>query len=222
MCALTIIDLLFSTGTWSSPETTGPRPPPCAGFSFTKVDLSRVVLFGGEQEKGRFQSHLNELHILDMDSWVSRWIAHVEVILLPNIITTPQHWSGAILPSSPTDLWPRGRISHSACALFGSTSSSASGDSSKAVTFSPSSDTSTGQHNPQLFVLWGAGFMLHPINDAWILDICRAPAGALQISRLERVQIDFRGHCLNEKQMENIPLLNCTRTNLWLQVGGWG
>ena len=60
--------LLCFTGTWSSPEITGPRPPPCAGFSFTKVDLSRAVLFGGRQRHQR----VNEVHILDMENRVNR------------------------------------------------------------------------------------------------------------------------------------------------------
>ena len=161
---------LHSAGTWSSPETTGPRPPPCAGFSFTKIDLSRVVLFGGEQGTGPglfYPSHLiyNEVHILDMDSLVN---ICVELIFLPNIAISPQHWSGAILPSSPTDLWPRGRFSHSACALFAPTSSSAAEGSSKEI---PHSDMIAGQYKPKLFVLWGAGSTLSPMSDAWILDV---------------------------------------------------
>ena len=44
-----------------------PGPLPGKGFFFMKVDLSRVVLFGGRQR------HLivNEVHILDMDNWVN-------------------------------------------------------------------------------------------------------------------------------------------------------
>ena len=53
-------------GEWLSPVTTGVRPPPCAAFSFTKVDCSRVVLFGGRQRPER----VNEVHILDMSNWV--------------------------------------------------------------------------------------------------------------------------------------------------------
>ena len=60
--------LSHSVATWSSPETTGPRPPPCAAFSFTKVDLSRVVMFGGRQRHQR----VNEVHILDVKSWVNK------------------------------------------------------------------------------------------------------------------------------------------------------
>ncbi len=55
---------------WFSPETTGIRPPPCAAFSFTRVDSHRVVLFAGRQRMER----VNEVHILDMEEWV-RWLS---------------------------------------------------------------------------------------------------------------------------------------------------
>ena len=51
---------------WVVPQTTGTRPPPCAAFSFTKIDCHRVVLFGGRQ----LQARVNEIHILDMSDWV--------------------------------------------------------------------------------------------------------------------------------------------------------
>ena len=54
------------TGQWFSPETTGVRPPPCAAFTFIKVDYSRVVLFGGRQ----LEERVNHVHILDMSNWV--------------------------------------------------------------------------------------------------------------------------------------------------------
>jgi len=57
----------FSPGTWSSPKTSGSAPPPCAGHSFTRVDLYRAVLFGGEQLDKLL---LNHVYILDMKSWV--------------------------------------------------------------------------------------------------------------------------------------------------------
>ena len=75
---------------------------------------------------------------------------------LPYIVIR-QHWSGAIMPASPADLWPPGRYLHSACVLFAPTPSSASEGSSKEISHSPSSDMSAGQHSPQLFVLWGFG-----------------------------------------------------------------
>ena len=63
---LHFISHLHYVGEWLSPVTTGVRPPPCAAFTFTKVDCSRVVLFGGRQQRER----VNELHILDMSNWV--------------------------------------------------------------------------------------------------------------------------------------------------------
>ena len=52
---------------WIVPETTGVRPPPCAGFSINKIDPFRVVLFGGRQKLER----VNEVHLLDMSTWVN-------------------------------------------------------------------------------------------------------------------------------------------------------
>ena len=54
-------------GKWSVPECTGTAPPPCAAFSFNKIDRQRALLFGGRQREAR----VNELHILNMDHWVS-------------------------------------------------------------------------------------------------------------------------------------------------------
>ena len=61
------------TGIWISPETTGSRPPPCAAFTITRVDPCRVVVFGGRQIGGR----VNELHILNMENWVSENILNL-------------------------------------------------------------------------------------------------------------------------------------------------
>ena len=73
--------LFHSVATWSSPETTGPRPLPNAGFSFTKVDLSRAVMFGGRQRHQR----VNEVHILDMDNWVFKLGCMLVVLFLCSI-----------------------------------------------------------------------------------------------------------------------------------------
>ena len=37
------------SGLWASPQANGTAPPPCRGFSLTKVDDPHAVLFGGEQ-----------------------------------------------------------------------------------------------------------------------------------------------------------------------------
>ena len=55
-----------SVGTWSCPPTTGDKPPPCAWFTFTKVDDSRVVMFGGFTDHSR----INDVYILDVKRWV--------------------------------------------------------------------------------------------------------------------------------------------------------
>ena len=38
------------SGTWSSPNVTGERPPPCSTFTFTSVGEKRAALFGGRSE----------------------------------------------------------------------------------------------------------------------------------------------------------------------------
>lgn len=52
---------------WSSPLTTGPRPPPCAYFSFTAINDYQAVMFGGWQPgRGR----LNDCYQIDFESMV--------------------------------------------------------------------------------------------------------------------------------------------------------
>ena len=57
-----------SAGEWSSPPTTGPRPPPCSGFSFTAINHHMAVMFGGSQA-GQL---VNDVYIIDFRSMV-RW-----------------------------------------------------------------------------------------------------------------------------------------------------
>ncbi|XP_019858593.1 PREDICTED: kelch domain-containing protein 2-like isoform X2 [Amphimedon queenslandica] len=78
---------------WVEPVITGPRPKPCAAFSFNRIDTDRVVLFGGRQKEER----VNELHILDTSNWC---------------------WSGVLLPEGPDDVWPSKRSFHSASTVF--------------------------------------------------------------------------------------------------------
>ena len=61
------ITISLFPGTWSSPPMTGPRPPPCAFFSFTTVDENRAVVFGGRQP-GR--GCVNDVYILDFSDMV--------------------------------------------------------------------------------------------------------------------------------------------------------
>ena len=37
------------SGTWSSPEVSGIRPPPCKDCSLTMIDERYAVMFGGTQ-----------------------------------------------------------------------------------------------------------------------------------------------------------------------------
>ena len=55
-----------SSGKWSTPTTTGPRPPPCAYFSFTAINNHQAVLFGGRQPHSR----VSECYLMDFESMV--------------------------------------------------------------------------------------------------------------------------------------------------------
>ena len=56
-----------SVGQWSSPPTTGPRPPPCSFFSFTAINNHMAVMFGGYQPGHRRR---NDVYIIDFWSMV--------------------------------------------------------------------------------------------------------------------------------------------------------
>ena len=58
-------------GTWSSPNVSGQRPPPCSDFSLTETDDHHVVLFGGYQP-GRGRT--SDLYILDLTRMVSQYV----------------------------------------------------------------------------------------------------------------------------------------------------
>ena len=47
-----------TAGVWSSPPTTGSRPPPCSNFTFEAIDSNRGVLFGGHTEHGRMNVYI--------------------------------------------------------------------------------------------------------------------------------------------------------------------
>ena len=56
-----------SSGKWSSPPTTGPRPPPCAYFSLTAINNHQAVLFaGGQPKRGR----VSDCYLMDFESMV--------------------------------------------------------------------------------------------------------------------------------------------------------
>ena len=56
-----------SAGKWSSPTTTGPRPPPSSDFTFTAVNHHKAVYFGGNQP-GR--GAVNDTYVIDFDTMV--------------------------------------------------------------------------------------------------------------------------------------------------------
>ena len=56
-----------TAGVWSCPATTGERPPPCAGLTFTAIDDRRAVLFGG---KNGDQGRMNDVYIIDLHTMV--------------------------------------------------------------------------------------------------------------------------------------------------------
>ena len=59
--------MLLPTGKWSSPPTTGPRPPPCSNFSFTAINNHQAVLFGGYQPGC---GQVNDCYLLNFESMV--------------------------------------------------------------------------------------------------------------------------------------------------------
>ena len=77
---------------WIVPHTTGLQPPPCAAFSFTKIDRYRVLLFAGQQQTHR----TNDVYILNMATW---------------------HWVGPINQLKHDQPWPSGRSLHTAACL---------------------------------------------------------------------------------------------------------
>lgn len=74
-----------TAGRWRVVGTTGVKPPPCAAFSFTRIDSQRVLLFGGRQRRQR----VNDAYILDLEMRVcSRERFWVHILLY----CTKQHF----------------------------------------------------------------------------------------------------------------------------------
>ena len=57
----------YTAGVWSCPITTGERPPPCSHCTFTRVDDSRAVVFGGRKEEWERN---NDVYIIDLHAMV--------------------------------------------------------------------------------------------------------------------------------------------------------
>ena len=129
---------------WIIPQCTGVRPPPCAAFSFTKIDKHRVLLFAGRQMKQRS----NEVHILDMHCW---------------------HWSGAITQNRVDQLWPSERSLHTAACLFDPDIVPLICDHSTIACSSQSSSHLSNVQEQQVLVLWGQDSNGDQLCEAWIL-----------------------------------------------------
>jgi len=52
-------------GVWTVQPTTGDKPPPLTGHTFTKIDHHRAAVFGGF-----FGNRTNDTYMLDMETWV--------------------------------------------------------------------------------------------------------------------------------------------------------
>ena len=80
LSGIIIIDYYCThAGLWTSPSTTGQKPPPIANFTFTGVNSHRAVLFGGRQR----QCRSSDLFIVDFDP--EKVILHVATIRIYNI-----------------------------------------------------------------------------------------------------------------------------------------
>jgi len=66
-CGMLPATTFNTTGMWSSPATTGERPPPCAAFSLTSIDYRRTVMFGGYNPE---QGWINDVYLADLQSMV--------------------------------------------------------------------------------------------------------------------------------------------------------
>ena len=58
---------LIHIGIWEKLVTTGNRPPPLNGHTWTKIDASKAMLFGGQKDDG---SCINDVYILSVDTRV--------------------------------------------------------------------------------------------------------------------------------------------------------
>ena len=129
---------------WTVPHTTGVRPPPCAAFSFTKIDRHRVLLFAGRQ----FKQQYNNIHILDMSSW---------------------HWSGAINQTKVDELWPSPRSQHTAANLINPDYVCPPNSTRLETRFVSASNTTPVVKEQHVLFVWGRGGDGHQLGEMWIL-----------------------------------------------------
>ena len=75
--AYTEVEYLYVSGKWSLPAVTGTTPPPLEGFSFTKVDHRRAVVYGGRTD-GAVNCHA---YVLELDNWVCEHLCSCEYVV---------------------------------------------------------------------------------------------------------------------------------------------
>ena len=63
----TVCTASHSAGKWSSPTTTGPRPPPSSDFTFTAVNHHKAVYFGGHQPG---HGYVDDVYIINFEAMV--------------------------------------------------------------------------------------------------------------------------------------------------------
>ena len=70
------VSSISTAGVWSCPATTGDRPPPCDGVTFTAVNDRRTVLFGGYNGQ---QGRMNDVFIIDLSTMVLACVCFLHV-----------------------------------------------------------------------------------------------------------------------------------------------
>lgn len=144
----------ISSKRWINPQTTGVRPPPCAGFSFTQIDRHRVLLFAGRQPTHRS----NDVYILNMSTW---------------------HWLGPINQFKQDQCWPTGRSLHTAACLIDPKAIPNHSNFTHqhpnwlmtAEQFEPEMETTTTPpivKEQRVLMLWGQDNDDVPLTEAWI------------------------------------------------------
>ena len=130
---------------WTPFSFVGPRPPPCADFSLTSVDLYRAILYGGRRGA---DENSNDLYVIDFNEKVlfsivfsvHAWILYHVIVMIQKIMK--------IKPKSKEDKWPKMRLGHhAACCLDFNTKS------------------------PQLLISGGRIKHGLPPKDIWILNL---------------------------------------------------
>ena len=107
--------LLLFAGKWSSPPTTGPRPPPCYFFSFTAINDHQAVLFGGNQPGHHRDHRVNDCFLMDFESMVC-----LERLML--MLSLHYKWMDCLNTVSldhPTDPSTAGIAWSASCAVWG-------------------------------------------------------------------------------------------------------